>query len=185
MKKTNTRKKKKSDKKDLFHHITHITQHQTKGYWDSLNETEKKQWSNYMIHRFISMKMDYVEVANEFQRYKLKPKELYKLYINVLPKKKEWLRYIKGKKDMKQTEGTGKRGTVKERGERKDRWKQSSSPSSHAPILWCTQTKSRATRAGLLRLRAPLHPGSDVDVVGAEVGERMASLSEDGNCHNN
>ena len=94
-------KKKKSDKKDLFHHITHITQHQTKGYWDSLNETEKKQWSNYMIHRFISMKMEYVEVANEFQRYKLKPKELYKLYINVLPKKKEWLRYIKGKKDMK------------------------------------------------------------------------------------
>ena len=101
MKKTNTRKKKKSDKKDLFHHITHITQHQTKGYWDSLNETEKKQWSNYMIHRFISMKMDYVEVANEFQKYKLKPKELYKLYTNVLPKKKEWLRYTKGKKDMK------------------------------------------------------------------------------------
>ena len=101
MKKTNTRKKKKSDKKDLFHHITHITQHQTKGYWDSLNETEKKQWSNYMIHRFISMKMDYVEVANEFQRYKLKPKDLYKLYSNVLPKKKEWLRYTKGKKDMK------------------------------------------------------------------------------------
>ena len=101
MKKTNTRKKKKSDKKDLFHHITHITQHQTKGYWDSLNETEKKQWSNYMIHRFISMKMEYVEVANEFQRYKLKPKDLYKLYSNVLPKKKEWLRYTKGKKDMK------------------------------------------------------------------------------------
>lgn len=94
-------KKKKSDKKDLFHHITHITQHQTKGYWDSLNETEKKQWSNYMIHRFISMKMEYVEVANEFQRYKLKPKELYKLYTDVLPKKKEWLRYTKGKKDMK------------------------------------------------------------------------------------
>jgi len=101
MKKTNTKKKKKSDKKDLFHHITHITQHQTKGYWDSLNETEKKQWSNYMIHRFISMKMEYVEVANEFQRYKLKPKDLYKLYSNVLPKKKEWLRYTKGKKDMK------------------------------------------------------------------------------------
>ena len=101
MKKTNTRKKKKSDKKDLFHHITHITQHQTKGYWDSLNETEKKQWSNYMIHRFISMKMEYVEVANEFQKYKLKPKDLYKLYSNVLPKKKEWLRYTKGKKDMK------------------------------------------------------------------------------------
>lgn len=94
-------KKKKSGNKSLFDHITHITQHQTKGYWDSLNETEKKQWSNYMIHRFISMKMEYVEVANEFQKYKLKPKDLYKLYSNVLPKKKEWLRYVKGKKNMK------------------------------------------------------------------------------------
>ena len=94
-------KKKKSGNKSLFDHITHITQHQTKGYWDSLNETEMKQWSNYMIHRFLSMKMEYVDVVNEFQRYKLKPKDLYKLYTNILPKKKEWLRYVKGKKTMK------------------------------------------------------------------------------------
>ena len=87
--------------KGLFDHITHITQKQTKGYWDSLNETEKKQWSNYMIHRFLSMKMEYVDIVNEFQRYNLKPKELYKLYTNILPKKKEWLRYTKGKKVMK------------------------------------------------------------------------------------
>ena len=87
--------------KGLFDHITHITQKQTKGYWDSLNETEKKQWSNYMIHRFLSMKMEYVDIVNEFQRYNLKPKELYKLYTNVLPKKKEWLKYVKGKKNMK------------------------------------------------------------------------------------
>ena len=87
--------------KGLFDHITHITQKQNKGYWDSLNETEKKQWSNYMIHRFLSMKMEYVDVVNEIQRYNLKPKDLYKLYINVLPKKKEWLKYVKGKKDMK------------------------------------------------------------------------------------
>ena len=95
------RKKKVTKNKGLFDHITHITQRQTKGYWDSLNETEKKQWSNYMIHRFLSMKMDYVEVVNELQRYNLKPKELYKLYTNILPKKKEWLRYVKGKKTMK------------------------------------------------------------------------------------
>ncbi len=95
------KKKKVIKNKGLFDHITHITQKQTKGYWDSLNETEKKQWSNYMIHRFLSMKMEYVDIVNEFQRYNLKPKELYKLYTNVLPKKKEWLRYVKGKKSMK------------------------------------------------------------------------------------
>jgi len=47
------------------------------------------------------MKMEYVDVVNEIQRYNLKPKDLYKLYTNVLPKKKEWLRYVKGKKTMK------------------------------------------------------------------------------------
>ena len=94
-------KKKKSGNKGLFDHVTHITQKQTKGYWDSLNETEKKQWSNYMIHRFLSMKMEYVDVVNEIQRYNLKPKDMYKLYTNILPKKKEWLRYVKGKKTMK------------------------------------------------------------------------------------
>jgi hypothetical protein len=47
------------------------------------------------------MKMEYVDVVNEIQRYNLKPKDLYKLYTNVLPKKKEWLKYIKGKKNMK------------------------------------------------------------------------------------
>ena len=87
--------------KTLFDHITHITQKQTKGYWNSLNETEKKQWSNYMIHRFLSMKMEWIDVVNEVQRYNLKPKDLYKLYIDILPKKKEWLKYVKGKKNMK------------------------------------------------------------------------------------
>ena len=38
---------------------------------------------------------------NKFIRYNLKPKELYKLYTNVLPKKREWLKYVKGKKTMK------------------------------------------------------------------------------------
>ena len=87
--------------KSLFDHITHITQKQTKNYWDDLNDADRKTWSNYMVHRFLSMKMDYVEVVNELQRFNLKPKELYKLYTNILPKKKEWLRYVKGKKTMK------------------------------------------------------------------------------------
>ena len=42
-----------------------------------------------MVNRFLSMKMDWIEVVNEFQKYNLKPKELYKLYINVLPKGKQ------------------------------------------------------------------------------------------------
>ena len=87
--------------KTLFDHINHITAKQTKGYWDSLNETEKKQWSNYMIHRFLSMKSEWINTVNEIQKYNLKPKDLYRLYIDILPKKKQWLKYIKGDKKMK------------------------------------------------------------------------------------
>ena len=53
-----------------------------------------------MIHRFLSMKMEWVEVVNELQKYKLQPKDLYKLYINILPKSKQFLKYTKRKNQM-------------------------------------------------------------------------------------
>ncbi len=84
--------------KSLFDHINHITSKQTKGYWDTLNETEKKQWSNYMINRFLSMKMEWTDFVNEIQKLKLAPRQLYLVYSNVLPKGKQYLKYIKKKK---------------------------------------------------------------------------------------
>tara|TARA_R100000750_G_C2253467_1_gene61023 strand:- start:38 stop:415 length:378 start_codon:yes stop_codon:yes gene_type:complete len=53
-----------------------------------------------MTHRFLSMKMEWVELVNELQKYSLQPKELYKLYTNVLPKSKQWLKYIKRRNQM-------------------------------------------------------------------------------------
>ena len=53
-----------------------------------------------MIHRFLSMKMEWVELVNELQKYNLQPKELYKLYTNILPKGKQWLKYIKRRNQM-------------------------------------------------------------------------------------
>ena len=87
-------------KKSLFDHIKQITSVQNADYWNTLSEEDKKSWSNYMVHRFLSMKMDWVELVNELQRYNLKPKELYKIYTNILPKGKQWLKYIKGEKKM-------------------------------------------------------------------------------------
>ena len=87
-------------KKNLFDHIKQITSVQNADYWNTLSEEDKKSWSNYMVHRFLSMKMDWVELVNELQKYNLKPKELYKIYTNILPKGKQWLKYIKGEKKM-------------------------------------------------------------------------------------
>jgi len=86
--------------RELFDHIKWITEKQTKDYWDTLNDTERKRWSNYMITRFLSMKMDWISFVNEVQQYNLKPKDLYRLYVDILPKGKQWLKYTKRRKKM-------------------------------------------------------------------------------------
>ena len=87
-------------KKSLFDHITQITSVQNPNYWDEISDEDKKSWSNYMVNRFLSMKTDWIELVNELQKYNLKPKELYKLYTNILQKGKQWLKYTKGRNIM-------------------------------------------------------------------------------------
>jgi hypothetical protein len=87
-------------KKNLFQHLNQVTTSQKLNYWDTLSVEDKKTWSNYMIHRFLSMKMEWVEVVNELQKYNLESKDLYKLYINILPKSRQYLKYIKGRNQM-------------------------------------------------------------------------------------
>ena len=87
-------------KKSLFDHIKQITAVQSPNYWEEISDEDKKSWSNYMTHRFLSMKVEWVELVNELQKYNLKPKELYKLYTTILPKGKQWLKYIKGRNQM-------------------------------------------------------------------------------------
>ena len=100
MKKTG--KKSLIKKKSLFDHIKQITSVQSPNYWEEISDEDKKSWSNYMTHRFLSMKMEWVELVNEFQKYNLKPKELYKLYTNILPRGNQWLKYTKGRNQMAQ-----------------------------------------------------------------------------------
>ena len=87
-------------KKSLFDHVNQVTSVQNPNYWEDISDEDKKTWSNYMVNRFLSMKSDWIELVNEVQKYPLEPKELYKVYTSILPKKKQWLRYIKGDKKM-------------------------------------------------------------------------------------
>tara|TARA_B100000902_G_scaffold384813_1_gene425419 strand:- start:1053 stop:1490 length:438 start_codon:yes stop_codon:yes gene_type:complete len=87
--------------KSLFDHIKQITDVQNPNYWEEISDVDKKTWSNYMVNRFLSMKMDWVDIVNEVQRYDLPPDILYKLYTNIFPKGRQWLKYIKGDKKMK------------------------------------------------------------------------------------
>ena len=91
----------KIKKKSLFDHVNAVTSQQHPNYWDEISDDDKKSWSNYMINRFLSMKPEWIDFVNEVQKYPLQPRELYKVYIDILPRKKQWLKYIKGDKKMK------------------------------------------------------------------------------------
>ena len=89
--------------KTLFDHITNVTSVQSLTYWDRLEDADKKTWSNYMVHRFLSMNPDWIEILSEIQPYTqtLEPKQLYLALIGILPKGRYYMRYIKGKKANK------------------------------------------------------------------------------------
>ena len=89
--------------KKLFDHLTAITAEQDPNYFDKLTEEDKKSWSNFMINRFLSMKPEWVELIASIQplTQTLEPEQMYKLYINILPKGKQYLKYTKGKADEK------------------------------------------------------------------------------------
>lgn len=89
--------------KSLFDHIKAITSEQKIDYWDNLEEGDRKSWSNFMIHRFLSMNPDWIELLSEIQPYTqgLEPKQLYLALIGIIPKGKYYLKYTKGKGDGK------------------------------------------------------------------------------------
>jgi hypothetical protein len=85
--------------KKLFDHLNAITFEQDPKYFNKLSEEDLKSWSNFMINRFLSMKPEWVELIATLLplTQTLQPKEMYKLYISVIPKGKYFLKYIKGK----------------------------------------------------------------------------------------
>jgi hypothetical protein len=91
--------------KTLFDHINAITQIQDVKYFNKLSEGDKKTWSNFMINRFLSMNPDWIEIISELDPLttgkQLKPELVYKMYIDIIPKSRVFLKYIKGKKESK------------------------------------------------------------------------------------
>jgi hypothetical protein len=62
--------------------------------WDSFN--------SYMVHRYLSMDINYIDIVNYVQ--KINPqnkKQIYTIYREMIPKKKVWLKYIKPSKKQR------------------------------------------------------------------------------------
>ena len=92
--------KKKNKQVNLFSHLKQIKEVQNPDYWDTLSDTEKKTWSTFMINRYLSMNIDWIDTIAEVQPYiqQLPPETVYRFYSDLIPKGKTYLKYVKGKK---------------------------------------------------------------------------------------
>ena len=53
-------------------------------------------WNSYMVHRFISINPDYIDIVNEVQSINPQnKKEIYSIYREYIPKNNKWNKYIK------------------------------------------------------------------------------------------
>jgi hypothetical protein len=91
--------------KNIFGWLEEITVN--KSPLDIISDESWDTWNSYMIHRYVSMNQDYIDIVNLVQ--KINPqnkKQIYSIYKEMIPKKKMWLKYIKNeaKKDQKELE---------------------------------------------------------------------------------
>ena len=61
-----------------------------KGSLEYSIDMDKKTFSPFIVNRWLSMNLNLIELVNELQKHigQLKPRDVYKLYFDVLPQKK-------------------------------------------------------------------------------------------------
>lgn len=90
--------------KELFDFLNGIYTDQTSEFFDNLTASEQKKYkyARYMIHRFLSMNVNYSQVVNVLQRFSSIPDRAHYLFLaNMLPRGKQYNKYVKGSKDEK------------------------------------------------------------------------------------
>ena len=80
--------------KNVFDWLKEINS--TKSHPDTFTNQDWDIWNSYMVHRFLSMNPDYIELVNEVQT--LPPsnkKQIYSIYREYIPKNNKWSKYVK------------------------------------------------------------------------------------------
>ena len=88
--------------KTIFQHLSGIKE--KKESWTSLSDMDKKSFSPFIINRWLSMNMGLLPIVNILQKYTigfLSARDVYKVYLDFLPKQKTFDKYIKGSKSSK------------------------------------------------------------------------------------
>jgi hypothetical protein len=70
----------------------------TKADPNSFSDKEWELWNSYMVHRFLSMNPDFLDIVNFVQIINPQnKKEIYSVYREYIPKNNKWSKYIKSK----------------------------------------------------------------------------------------
>jgi len=70
----------------------------TKPPVESFTDKDWEVWNSYMVHRFLSMDPNYIDIVNEVQSMPPQSKkEIYSIYKEYIPKNNKWNKYIKSK----------------------------------------------------------------------------------------
>jgi hypothetical protein len=87
----------------LFDWLKEITINKTS--WENFSEKDRESFNTFMINRYLSINIDYIEIVNYIQKIPLTEKEkYYTLYCQMIPKKNVFLKYIKSNKKTKPQE---------------------------------------------------------------------------------
>ena len=78
----------------LFEWLNEITLYKTAP--EDISQDSWDKWNSYMIHRYVSMNMDYIDIVNYVQKVNPQSKkQIYSIYREMLPKRKVYLKYVK------------------------------------------------------------------------------------------
>jgi len=94
---------KKKQIKDLWGWLNEITLHKTSV--EEISEESWDKWNSYMINRYVSMDIRYIELVNYIQTIPYDNKQqIYNIYREMIPKAKTFFKYLKTNRKKKNTE---------------------------------------------------------------------------------
>ena len=71
----------------------------------SFSDKDWEIWNSYMIHRFLSMNPDFIDIVNEVQSINPQnKKQIYTIYREFIPVNNKWNKYIKSNIKQHKTE---------------------------------------------------------------------------------
>jgi hypothetical protein len=80
--------------KDIFGWLNEITLYKTPV--EEISEESWDKWNSYMISRYVSMDIRYIELVNYVQTIPYdNKKQLYNIYKEMIPKQKTFFKYLK------------------------------------------------------------------------------------------